>query len=72
MSEIGSDMTVAEWVSTPWHLEHLPYTQQYAVFKDSEGFSEGCKRCCRRFYEYPYMMYADGVGVKIGYSGFTN
>ena len=69
---VKSKMTIAEWVTTPWHLEHLPYTQQYSTFKDSEGYSEGCKRCCRRFYEYPYHVYADGVGTKVEYSGFAN
>ena len=69
---VESAMTVAEWVTTPWHLEHLPYTQQHAVFKDNEGYSEGCKRCCRRFYEYPYLMYPDGVGTTKGYSAWGN
>ena len=69
---LTSTMTVADWVTTPWHLEHLPYTQQYAVFKDNECYSEGCKRCSRRFYEYPYFMYADGVGDTKGYTSWTN
>lgn len=59
LSRIRSDMKVSEWVTTPWHLEHLPYQRQYAVFRDGECFSEGCKRCSRPFYEYAYHVYAD-------------
>ena len=59
LGKITSTMTVAEWVTTPWHLEHLPYQRQYAVFRDGECFSEGCKRCSRPFYEYAYHVYAD-------------
>ena len=61
---IESEMTVAEWVTTPWHLEHLPYQPQYATFRDGECYSEGCKRCSRMFYEYAYHVYGDLHTVK--------
>tara|TARA_B100000212_G_scaffold313296_1_gene266107 strand:- start:1266 stop:6704 length:5439 start_codon:yes stop_codon:yes gene_type:complete len=64
LRRIGSEMTVATWVTTPWHLEHLPYQRQYAVFRDGECFSEGCKRCSRTFYEYAYHVYAPISGTK--------
>ncbi len=63
LSKLKSKMTVGQWVTTPWHLEHLPYQRQYAVFRDGECFSEGCKRCSRRFYEYAYHVYADRQSV---------
>lgn len=53
-----SDMTVGEWITTPWHLQHLPYQVQYAVFRDGEAFCEGCKRCSRPFYEFEYLLYS--------------
>ena len=53
-----SDMTVREWVTTPWHLHHLPYQVQYAVFRDGEAYCEGCKRCARPFYEYKRLLYS--------------
>ena len=59
LEQLTSTMTVSEWVHTPWHLEHLPYREQYAIFKDGEGYADGCKRCSRPFYEYPYHVYAD-------------
>lgn len=61
---IKSDMTVSQWVCTPWHYEHLPYERQYAIFRDGECYSEGCRRCCRPFYEYAYHVYADGRSSK--------
>ena len=64
LGKVTSDMTVAQWVTTPWHLEHLPYQKQYAVFRDGECFSEGCKRCSRTFYEYAYHVYADRQSKK--------
>lgn len=60
-NSISSRMLVREWVTTPWHYETLPYQRQYAIFKDGECYSEGCKRCLRPFYEYAYHMYADAV-----------
>ena len=64
LNKVGSPMTVAEWVTTPWHLMHLPYQRQYAVFRDGECFSEGCKRCSRTFYEYAYHVHAPITGTK--------
>lgn len=71
MDNVKSEMTVEEWVTTPWHLETLPYQEQYAIFRDGECYSEGCKRCCRRFYEYPYMVYADKVNGMEGTFGYA-
>ena len=71
LSMLGTDMTVAQWITTPWHLEHLPYQRQYAVFRDGECYSEGCKRCSRTFYEYAYHMYADRTS-KPGTFGYPN
>jgi len=62
--KIESEMTVAQWVTTPWHYETLPYQHQYAIFKDGEGFSEGCRRCSRSFYEYGYLVYGDAQAAK--------
>ena len=62
--KIESEMTVAQWVTTPWHYETLPYQHQYAIFKDGEGFSEGCRRCSRSFYEYGYLLYGDAQAAK--------
>ena len=53
-----SDMTVGQWVTTPWHLQHLPYQVQFAVFRDGEAYCEGCKRCSRPFYEFEYLLYS--------------
>jgi hypothetical protein len=69
LGKVKSKMTVAEWVSSPWHLEHLPYQRQHAVFRDGECYSEGCKRCSRTFYEYAYHVYADRT-AKVGTFGY--
>ena len=53
-----SDMTIRQWVTTPWHLQHLPYQVQYAVFRDGEAFCEGCKRCSRPFFEFEHLLYS--------------
>ena len=64
LRKVKTKMKVGEWIQTPWHLEHLPYQPQFAVFRDGETFSEGCKRCSRRFYEYAYHMYGDRQAKK--------
>lgn len=69
LARIGSTMKVREWITSPWHLEHLPYQKQNAIFIDGEGFSEGCKRCSRTFYEYAYHVYADR-NSKLGTFGY--
>ncbi len=71
LDKVTSNMTVAEWVTTPWHYELLPYTKQYAIFTDGECYSEGCKRCSRLFYEYPYHMYADNISGSKGTFGYV-
>lgn len=50
--EIKSEMTVREWVTSPWHYSYLPYQPQKAVFADGETYSEGCRRCSRPFFEF--------------------
>jgi len=66
VDEFGDDngMTVEEWVTTPWHYEHLPYRSRSAVFKDGECYSEGCTRCSRRFFEYEHVYYGDWKTMK--------
>lgn len=56
---VKSSMTVETWVTTPWHLNHLPYERQMTILGDKEVLSEGCRRCSRRFYEYAYHFHAD-------------
>ena len=52
---IRSNMTVLEWLQTPWHYEYLPFQPVNSVFEDGETYSTGCKRCSRPFYEYEYL-----------------
>jgi len=52
LSRIKSNMTVLDWITSPWHYAYLPYQPQKALFRDGETYSEGCRRCSRPFYEY--------------------
>ena len=52
---VTSDMTVLQWVTSPWHYAFLPYQPQHVLFRDGETYSEGCTRCSRPFYEFEYM-----------------
>lgn len=52
---VEAPMTVLEWVQTPWHYEYLPYQPMSSVFKDGEGYCNGCTRCSRPFYEYQFL-----------------
>ena len=63
LRNIPSSMTVGDWVHTPWHLMHLPYQTQTAIFRDGEGYGEGCLRCARPFYEYAYHVYANTLSI---------
>lgn len=54
VSWLQSEMTVLEWLQTPWHYHYLPYQPQSSNFRDGETFSEGCNRCARPFYEYEH------------------
>ena len=56
---VESEMTVLQWVTSPWHYAYLPYQSQQSLFRDGETYSEGCVRCSRPFYEYKlmYMWY---------------
>lgn len=49
---IESEMTVRQWITSPWHYSYLPYQPQKAVFADGETYSEGCNRCSRPFFEF--------------------
>jgi hypothetical protein len=55
MNQIKSNMTVLEWITSPWHYAYLPYQPQKAIFRDGETYSAGCNRCARPFYEYAEM-----------------
>ena len=43
--------TVLDWLQTSFHYEHLPYIRMHSVFKNGEGYSRGCMRCARPFFE---------------------
>lgn len=51
---VKSDMTVREWLQTPWHYQYLPYQPETSNFRDGETYCEGCNRCARPFYEFQY------------------
>lgn len=51
---VVSEMTVLEWLQSPWHYEYLPYRPMTSVFKDGETYCSGCTRCSRPYYEYEY------------------
>lgn len=55
VKKLKSDMTVGEWVSTPWHYAYLPYETRKLVFADGETYMHGCNRCGRPFFEYKHM-----------------
>ena len=60
---VKSQMTVREWVESPWSYQYLPYQPQYAFFQDGETFSEGCTRCARPFFEYEHEFHSLSVQV---------
>ena len=64
LNQIESDMTVLEWITSPWHYAYLPYQPQKALFRDGETYSEGCRRCSRPFYEYDNEYSAYKYSVK--------
>ena len=49
-----SNMTVLEWLQTPWHYMYLPYRRKTSVFAEGETYCAGCTRCSRPFYEQQY------------------
>ncbi len=64
VKSVRSDMTVLEWLQTPWHYEYLPYQPMHSLFRDGETYSMGCTRCSRPFYEHEFLyhwMYRHGV-----------
>jgi hypothetical protein len=60
---VPSMMHVWEWCHTPWHLHHLPFQKQNAVFSQGEAFNVACNRCSRFFYESKFMYYTDEKGA---------
>ena len=58
VDEFRSEMTVLEWLQTPWHYEYLPFQEMSSTFKDSETYCAGCTRCSRPFFEYQH-LYSD-------------
>ena len=54
LAKVKSDMTVRQWLESPWSYEYLPYYPQPSMFRDGETFSKGCRRCGRLFYEYEH------------------
>ena len=50
---VKSDMTVREWLQTPWHYQYLPFQPETSNFRDGETYCEGCNRCARPFFEFP-------------------
>ena len=59
LSRFKSDMTVLQWVTSPWHYMYLPYQPQKAMFNDRETFSGGCLRCARPFHEFEFVYEMD-------------
>lgn len=55
IKSVCSEMTVLQWVTSPWHYAFLPYQPQSILFNDGETYSEGCLRCARPFYEFEEM-----------------
>lgn len=55
VDHIVSEMTVLQWLQTPWHYEYLPYQPMLSVFKDGETYCAGCTRCSRPYYEYEHL-----------------
>ena len=64
---VSSDMTVIQWLQTPFHYAYLPYQVMQSVFKEGESYCAGCTRCSRPFYEYEklYHTYLTGKGGSI-------
>ena len=52
---VRSNMTVLQWLQTPWHYEYLPYQPLSSAFRDGETYCAGCVRCARPFYEYEHL-----------------
>jgi hypothetical protein len=60
---IPSTMLAWQWCHTPWHLHHLPFQKQNAVFSQGEAFNPACNRCARKFHETEYMYYTEEKGA---------
>ena len=44
---ITSNMTVGQYVNTPWHIAYLPISMEQMHLQHYESFSMGCRRCAR-------------------------
>ena len=64
LQQLKSNMTVGEWITTPFHYEYLPYQPVHAMFQDGETYSSGCLRCARSFYEQEFVYVADSLQTK--------
>ena len=53
--------TVGDWVQSPWHYNHLGFHETESLFSSGERFRQGCKRCCRPFYERQWILYPPDV-----------
>ena len=55
------EFTVGDWVQSPWHYNHLGFHETESLFSSGERFRQGCKRCCRPFYERQWILYPPDV-----------
>ena len=51
----SSDMTVYDFITSPYNLVHLPYRTVTYQFNIGEFWSPVCKRCVRPFYENKFI-----------------
>ena len=56
-----SEMTVYEFITSPYNLVHLPYRTVTYQFNIGEFWSPVCKRCVRPFYENRYIAVPFGA-----------
>ena len=70
LPDVESDMTVLQWLQTPFHYEYLPYQPMQSVFREGESYCAGCTRCSRPFYEYKYLYatYFYKMGGSLNYT----
>jgi hypothetical protein len=61
-----SQMTVYEYLLSPYNCSYLPYAETYSTLSSSESLSPVCKRCTRPFFETKYTY---GVHAKIADKG---
>ena len=61
-----SDMTVAEFLQTPYNTTYLPYVSTTQYFNPGETWLPVCKRCIRPFYEMSHNVYFYGAFSESG------